>query len=180
MLTHVYMFTHVYILNAIKHKLGPLDVFVTLTQTLTQTLTHILGARSLRCERVSAYICIDYFYTGEIHVQNKERVSVRIEIGVPMVGGCRNLKVFPDNLPVNVCCARARKTGSAMLMYVVAPSVLGQPFLRFYLMAEHKYAHSNKSCYIHMGVISWNTCCCVYTETHTQTNIYTHMSCVDA
>jgi len=28
--------------------------------------------------------------------------------------------------------------GSAMLMYVVAPSVLGQPFLRFYLMAEHR------------------------------------------
>ena len=68
--------------------------------------------------------------------------------------------------------ARARKTGSAMLMYVVAPSVLGQPFLRFYLMAEHKYARLNKSCYIHMGVILKHMLLRVHRKTHS--NKHTH------
>ena len=53
-------------------------------------------------------MCIDYFCIGEI--QNKERVSVRIEMGFIMVSSSRNSKVFSHNLPVYVCvvcvCAR--------------------------------------------------------------------------
>jgi len=41
-----------------------------------------------------------------------------------------------------------------MMMYVVAPSVLGQPFLRFYLMAEHKYTPMHVSSHTCDGVMS--------------------------